>query len=177
MPHSTKRHLSAEEGHVNLTPMIDVVFQLIIFFMLVTELTNLALEQVTLPIAVHAQEIKGGEGQVVVNIKNMKGVEGATQDGMIVIAGQEIKGEGRGLVKKLTERLQLEADAHDKWTPNRNHPSGKNSELEILVRSDRQVKAQYFLYLMWACNDVGIYKVQVAAQQARLASGDEPPQE
>ena len=150
-------------GHVNLTPMIDVVFQLIIFFMLVTELTNMALEQVVLPLAPHASDKPPSrEGEVVVNIKDISSEKGRPA-AAIIIFGQRIPGEGRELVKNLTNRLKMEAEAYGKFTPN--HPSGKNSELELLVRADRQVQAKYFIYLMWACNDVGIYKVRVAARQ------------
>ena len=156
-----------EEGHVNLTPMIDVVFQLIIFFMLVTELTNLALEQVVLPIAAYAKENPGKEGEVVVNIKQDPNAQNPS-DGILVIAGATMKGTGQELVRNLTARLQLEAEAYNKWEPNEQHPRGRNSLLEVKVRSDRQVRSEYFLALMWACNDVGIYKVHVAAQQFKF---------
>ena len=164
------KHLKmvAEEASVNLTPMIDIVFLLIIFFMLVTELTNLALEQVILPIAAHAKENPGKEGEVVVNIKQGENQASDPGAGVIVIAGQLIKGEGQGLNRGLVDTLRLEAETYGKWTPNDQHPSGKNSELEVLVRSDRQVRSEYFLALMWACNDIGIYKVHVAAQQFKL---------
>jgi len=43
-----------KEIKIDLTPMIDIVFQLIIFFMVVTEMASKDLEDVTLPRANHA---------------------------------------------------------------------------------------------------------------------------
>ena len=42
------RHIP-KEAKMDMTPMIDVVFLLIIFFMVVTELVRLEIEPVTLP--------------------------------------------------------------------------------------------------------------------------------
>jgi len=150
-------------GRVNLTPMIDVVFQLIIFFMLVSELTNLALEPVILPWGYHAETDVKLPNEVVVNIKHVQ--EGGVDSGVIVIAGQEIPGEGQKLIDNLKARLQLEAEACGQWTPNPRHPTGRNSELEVRVRMDRQAPSEFFHFLMWACNDVGIYKVYVTVKQ------------
>jgi hypothetical protein len=36
------------------------------------------------------------------------------------------------------------------------------------VRADRQARAEYFLWLMWAFNDTGIYKVHVQAYQEKF---------
>ena len=159
---------ASEEAKVNLTPMIDVTFQLIIFFMLVTELTNMALAQVILPLAPEARPNPGKEGEVVVNIVREKifSDELAETDGYIKIGLDDYRGSGTELIEKLKTRLRLEAEVYGKWTDHPDIPGKKNSELELLVRSDRGVRAEYFLYLMWACNDVGIYKVHVGAKQS-----------
>ncbi len=55
----------------NMTPLIDIVFLLIIFFMLVSQFTKLELEQVELPVAKTATPIDYGRFRnVVINIKN-----------------------------------------------------------------------------------------------------------
>ena len=43
---------------MDMTPMIDVVFQLIIFFILITDLTQSELEELKLPMAMNAVEDK-----------------------------------------------------------------------------------------------------------------------
>ena len=46
------------EMKMNMTPMIDVVFLLIIFFMIITDMTQQELEELVLPIALNATEDK-----------------------------------------------------------------------------------------------------------------------
>ena len=41
----------SEELEIDMTPMIDIVFQLIIFFMLVMDMTKVQIEKLTLPFA------------------------------------------------------------------------------------------------------------------------------
>ena len=51
-----KKAKMAEDPGFNMTPMIDVVFQLLIFFMLVTEVAAMEIERAYLPIATEAVE-------------------------------------------------------------------------------------------------------------------------
>jgi biopolymer transport protein ExbD len=57
---------------LNMTPMIDIVFQLIIFFMIVSEFQNMEMEQITLPFALEAKEEPrdGQANRVVVNVND-----------------------------------------------------------------------------------------------------------
>ena len=48
------KHDAQTEMEMNMTPMIDVVFLLIIFFMIITDLTQQDLEELKLPIAVQS---------------------------------------------------------------------------------------------------------------------------
>ena len=45
------KHDPETEMEMNMTPMIDVVFLLIIFFMIITDMTQQDLEELTLPMA------------------------------------------------------------------------------------------------------------------------------
>ena len=45
------KHDAETEMEMNMTPMIDVVFLLIIFFMIITDLTQQDLEELKLPVA------------------------------------------------------------------------------------------------------------------------------
>ena len=57
------------EPKPDLTPMIDIVFNLIIFFMIVSELSNLDVEQIELPFADRAEDPKAEKaGQKVLQI-------------------------------------------------------------------------------------------------------------
>jgi len=52
------KHDAETEMEMNMTPMIDVVFLLIIFFMIITDLTQQELEDLELPLAIKAVEDK-----------------------------------------------------------------------------------------------------------------------
>lgn len=56
---------------MNMTPMIDVVFQLIIFFMLVSEFQNMEMEQITLPFALEAkEETEQQQNRIIINVND-----------------------------------------------------------------------------------------------------------
>ena len=64
-----KRRKAPPDSKLNMTPMIDIVFQLIIFFMIVSEFQNMEMEQITLPFALEAKEETDKEQhRVVVNV-------------------------------------------------------------------------------------------------------------
>ena len=65
-----KKSQEQEDIELNMTPMIDVVFNLIIFFMIVTDMTQKELEQLTLPKSSEAVEDTGDETErrVIINI-------------------------------------------------------------------------------------------------------------
>jgi biopolymer transport protein ExbD len=150
-----------EEAHINLTPMIDVTFQLIIFFMLVSELTNMTMLNVTLPVAPNAEELKEPENplqkRVIINI---------TADGEIAFGTHDfVPGKGEKLLENLVDRLRLEAEARQElWSKNTQGGGKRVSELKLFVRCDREVDAKYFLYVMHACNQVPLYKVDVGTK-------------
>lgn len=66
------RRKAPPECVLNMTPMIDIVFQLIIFFMIVSEFQNMEMEQVTLPFALKAKEEpkEGQQNRIVVNVND-----------------------------------------------------------------------------------------------------------
>jgi len=52
-----KKHVGSDTGAVsmNMTPLIDIVFQLLIFFVLTTQFQQLEIEQVVLPMSIAAE--------------------------------------------------------------------------------------------------------------------------
>jgi biopolymer transport protein ExbD len=64
-----QRRKPPAELRMNMTPMIDIVFQLIIFFMIVSEFQNMELEQITLPFALEAkEEAKDLPNRIIINV-------------------------------------------------------------------------------------------------------------
>lgn len=151
------------DAHVetDMTPMIDVVFLLIIFFMLVTELSKLDIEEVVLPIADRAivEEPQPDTRQVTVNIKLE---DSATGRGVIKIGGEEYS------EKELIEHLKLEAQVYGRTDPNPNKPGHEDSLLEVLIRGDERVNAGYLHHIYKACSEAKIFKVRLAALNTDL---------
>jgi biopolymer transport protein ExbD len=68
-PRKRKKRKPPPPAKLNMTPMIDIVFLLIIFFMLVTEMSKMEIEAITLPYALSAKEEEPTEEKrIVVNI-------------------------------------------------------------------------------------------------------------
>ncbi|MFT6715306.1 MAG: biopolymer transport protein ExbD, partial [Planctomycetota bacterium] len=72
-----------EEEKMDMTPMIDVVFLLIIFFMLISDMTQQDLEILTLPKAISAvpDEPDVDDFRPVINVR---------QDGAMVVMKEEV---------------------------------------------------------------------------------------
>ena len=152
-----------QDAHIegDMTPMIDIVFLLIIFFMLVTELSKLDIEEVILPVASEAkvEEPQAASKQVVVNVV-LKDSE--TGKGEIRVGGKLHTPE------QLIAALKLEAQVLGIYDDNPNRPGQKDSLLEVLIRSDERVNAGYLHDIYKACSEAKIFKVRLAALNSDL---------
>ena len=67
-----RRSVDEYELDINLTPMIDVVFNLIIFFMVITDMTQKDLEYLVLPKADKADVDEGEDkDRIIINVVNL----------------------------------------------------------------------------------------------------------
>jgi len=65
-----RKNNSEEEAGFQMTPMIDIVFQLLIFFMVATTFDTLQSEKdVKLPVADHSQAKENTHNELVVNVR------------------------------------------------------------------------------------------------------------
>lgn len=131
------RAVSGEVGF-NMTPMIDVVFQLIIFFLLSSHLakqeTQLALP---LPAAESGRPPAADERpRLTVNV---------LADGTLLVANRLIAADE--LTRLLAERKAAHGDA-----------------LEVRIRGDRSVPYSRVEPVMLACTRAGIWNVAYAVQ-------------
>lgn len=144
-----------QEGKSDLTPMIDVVFQLLIFMMLITSISSL--KDLELPVASMAMpDEKPPKDRLVIDILKDK-VEGSHR-GTYNIASQSFS------PRELITRLKIEA--------NRNRsaeklPNGESrSETPILIRCDRRVYFEDFERILKMCVNpnwgIFMYKIEIA---------------
>jgi hypothetical protein len=153
-----------EDLEINMTPMIDVVFNLIIFFMLVADLSKKDLEIMTLPWSDSAIADQGDEElRVIINIvKNLERPDGTRikkddwkpTDGVnIMLKGKQYR------LGPLTDILLSFANRERDM----DHPMAP-SEVYALIRCDREIRWREVQWVMQACAhpDVRIYKLQFA---------------
>jgi len=113
-----------EEGvELNLTPMIDVVFLLIIFFMVATKFAEIERDlAVNPPSAKHAQPVTATPRELIINV---------TKDGRFLIAGVEYTPAD-------LERLIAKA-------------AKENPDQAVVVRGDRKVVLQLPVNILSLC--------------------------
>ena len=158
-----------ESGHsdIDMTPLIDCVFLLILFFLLTTNLT-IQFEEVSLPFALEGKEAETGSPEVVqpliINVLRDSSAPSEERAGLIRFNGSTVD------KKTLEQQLPREAPYDAEERPlgrGRGYergPNGQNlSKLSVLVRSDRSVRSEYTRQVFEACGKAKIYKVKVSA--------------
>lgn len=147
---------------LDLTPMIDCVFLLLIFFMLISEITQADLEQMQLPKAEMAKpDEKPPRDRLVVNIVKQDPTNETVRAGMVKIQG---KSYGLGS-PELIAKLKREADPDGNGS-GREPEAPFVSKRKLLIRCDRRVEYLYFQQVLMLCAspnlDIRINKIQIA---------------
>jgi biopolymer transport protein ExbD len=134
-----RRSIHPPEEDFPMTPMIDMVFLLLVFFMTVSTLAQ-ADRQVEL-------ELPESASSDVLNDLSDRGTISIDATGQIYMGSipQTLQEMQRLLKKSLTE----------------------NSELRIHLRADRTTEYQYIKKVLRACAEVGAYEVIYATYQSR----------
>lgn len=130
-----KTHLD-EQPTLNLTPMIDIVFLLIIFFMVGTKFTELERKiGLEVPKVADRGALTAAPERKVVNV---------FRDGTITLNSVPVT------LEQLVEQL---ADARRQY-----------ADLGVLVRGDHQGQFQYVAEVLNACRQAGIREMGISVQ-------------
>ena len=153
-----KRSEEIEDARVELVPLIDCVFLLLIFFMCAATMTKVdAPTEVQLPIASNGAEQKDPERRGTVNIVPIGGRapsgEFSTEERPFLVFGQLMNDEG----------LQTAMAEHVKVEPN----------MRLYLRADRTVKFQLVKRAMTACAAAGVSDVIFATYEHDIYTKDE----
>jgi len=134
-----RKRIQLHSYEIGIAPLIDVVFLLIIFFMVVSQFTQIEIEALDLPPAAQGERPSDPlDKQVILNVH---------RDGRIRIASQDYTVDS--FENLLRSRLQQLAP----------------EELSILIRSDRQTPWRLVRPLMEACGRNAISQVRVAVTE------------
>ena len=125
----------------NLTPMSDVVFLLIIFFLVSSHLVKQEAQMpLKLPHADSGPTAKDDEGErIIINV---------LPDGRILLAGSAVSRE------QLQARLAAQYETY--------RQQEDRDDLEVRIRSDRSVKYEHVEPILLACARSGIWNVTFA---------------
>lgn len=120
---------------INLTPMIDCVFQLLIFFLVATRFAQEDRElEVTLPSASEAKPLIAQPSEIFINVD---------KDGRYFY-------EGKFLTLEEIEQVLRRAKANNPVTQ------------AVVVRADKRVMFDFVAAILNACNKVGISDYKIA---------------
>lgn len=158
------------EVDVDLTPMIDCTFLLIIFFMLVIKMSNDELEPVELPKAEQAEEDKAeDQDRLIINLAKAGKTSAGKPAYKVVVGGEDMTPAHSGGTwqvsgSKLEKRLVMEADLRGK----------QFSERQVLIRADKDCPYEFVAMLMAALTrpSVKIFKIQLGAAKVESGAGE-----
>jgi biopolymer transport protein ExbD len=123
----------SDELVLNLAPMIDVVFLLLIFFMVATTFVEKEKEMgLDLPQAESGEEAERTPDEVVINLM---------RDGRILVAGEEV--DRSALIESLTRVAR------------------RDPETPVTIRGDKEVFHQHVVSVMDACRVAGLSNLGV----------------
>ncbi len=168
------------ETKIDMTPMIDMTFLLIIFFIIVNDLTQQELEELKLPVATLATHDDPPPGRPILNV---------LQDGTIIWKKKKLYWPGidsQGHVDPvrkgrpdyywlLDQTMKLTFLPYMKTKVDPEHADlGPLPDEPILIRADRNTPWKYIARIMEVCarQHIKIWKVQLAA-----AEGHKPDDE
>ena len=152
------KHTAGEMLEMDMTPMIDVVFQLIIFLILITDMTQSDLEELKLPIARNAVQDKP-DPKVVRPVINIK------------VSGEMVSKRRSLYTPEADDLTQLERYLADQagLMPKKLDEQVKKPlpDNPLLIRADRNTEFKYIQKIMEVCGKQGIqiWKLQLAAAE------------
>ncbi|MBM3984152.1 MAG: biopolymer transporter ExbD [Planctomycetes bacterium] len=137
---------------MDMTPMIDVVFQLIIFFMLVTDMSQQDLAELKLPYAQKAAKDELMKGRLTFNLLKDGEIE-IKRDRKGTMDDPGTQNWVRGFLQREVAKKPLEPDG--------------TSDRPILIRADRETEFKHVQKILRVCgeNGIRIYKIHLAAAQ------------
>jgi biopolymer transport protein ExbD len=156
---STISENALDKDNMNMTPMIDMVFNLLIFFMLITDLKQKDLAEMTLPVAYMAEEDKNQEDddRVVLNVDVYGG---------LMWKGKNVSMDELGTVLSTArDKYELKMRQLGKSGTEELPGGGKASKLYVLLRADKDAPWQHVQWLMTIMAEQKLYKLQFATKK------------
>ncbi|HKL20914.1 MAG TPA: biopolymer transporter ExbD [Tichowtungia sp.] len=126
----------AEEVDIDMSPMIDMVFLLLIFFIVASQIVKIDKEPIELPSALYAKVPEDETGRYLITVN---------REGEMFVG----PAADRVTIDELKEEIAAELE--------------QNEDLRILIRADRKTRAKENEKIMEACAEVGANDMIFAA--------------
>jgi biopolymer transport protein ExbD len=160
---------SMQEGGVNVTPLIDIVMCLIIFFMLVAKIgvTTGAEAEIDIPATTLGTDITkiGVESSVVLNVREVAGQPFVTaiveSDGNITQTGRPVEVKVVDPItgkRPLTETLKRLRFGRDR-KPGGVNENADNPEFKVIIRGDKDMTYASLEPILLACMEANVKNV------------------
>jgi biopolymer transport protein ExbD len=152
-----------DEAKLDFTPIIDIVFNLIVFFMIASELNNRNVEQITIPFASEAAKQKPakdsmGRAEKVLQVNVMP-------TGVVKVRSIAYSVDPQTMKQypALASFMEIEAAGYEREDPEPGQGGTPPSKLRVNIRADREVRFRYVQGVFDACVKHGVYKTSLAA--------------
>ena len=130
---------------MGMTSMIDIVFLLIFFFMVVTDMSNMEIESIALPFALKAKDDTDKEDRVIVNI---------TEKGKLrYMRRDKTEAELGKLLKEAADRSGRD-------------PEDQLPRISVKIRGDSNAEYKFIQQVMVQCMRAYIWKLSFGARPA-----------
>jgi len=140
----TKRAGGLTGTNMDMTPMIDVVFNLLIFFIVCGQTASNEVVSLYLPAAEVPPDVNADPDRFIVNV---------SRDGHVIYRGVRCSPE------ELLKYLKLEA------LKSRRADKPKFSDRKILIRADQDTLYDFIQIVMIKCTEAGILNLQFGVKQ------------
>ncbi len=132
------RRQPAQEVSINMTPLIDVVFLLLIFFMVSTTFTKETRLEIDLPEAA-GETVAAEQREITLEIN---------EAGSYAINGEIIEGSGVDVVKAAIDRV-----------------SGGDNSIPLIISADARTPHEAVVIAMEAAGQSGFSRLSIATQE------------
>ena len=166
---------TTDEGKLNMTPMIDIVFNLVTFFMLTLDMSRKELAALDLPRANKGIEDKQPPQPKTEEekLENTRYVINLLANGNIMLKGQEYplltietpQGKRNATPQEQHASLEkLKAQLRELTRNPALRDSSGASKVMVLVRGDRTTKWKYVQWVMQICAEQKIWKIHFGVE-------------
>ncbi len=135
-----------QDVHVNVTPLIDIIMCLIIFFLLVGHIAKAAsVKGIKIPAAKNGKDLRNKSNQLIINLVPPSGGYGDHAMPSILIWNNRIP------------ESQLAAYLRKEAYPSKH--KGSNPPIKVILRADRSIPYRFIAPVLISCAQAGIASI------------------